>query len=118
VIRPATKSKNIKILPLDVELEQALQSLPWHLASPFVFWKQNGHPFSESWARKLWKKVSQEMGVNISLYSGTKHSSATELADRAGVDSVQEFLGHTKRATTKKYVKANPERLRKWLRSK
>jgi len=37
------------------------------------------------------------MGVNISLYSGKKHSSATELADRAGVDSVQEFLGHTNR---------------------
>lgn len=117
-IRPATKSKNVKILPLDIELEQALQSLPRHLTSPFVFWKRNGHPFSESWARKLWKKVSQEMGVDISLYSGTKHSSATELADRAGIDAAQEFMGHTNRATAKKYIKANPERLRKWLRNK
>jgi len=57
------------------------------------------------------------MGINISLYSGTKHSSATELADREGVDMAQEFLGHTNRATTKKYVKANPERLRKGLRN-
>ena len=117
VIRPATKSKNVKILPLDVELEQALQSLPRHLTSPFVFWKRNGHPFSESWARKLWKKVSQEMGVDISLYSGTKHSSATELADREGVDFTQEFIGHTNRAMTKRYIKANPERLRKGLRN-
>lgn len=117
VIRPATKSKNVKILPLDVELEQALQSLPRHMTSPFVFWKGNGHPFSESWARKLWRKISQEMGIDIPLYSGTKHSSATELADREGVDFTQEFIGHTNRAMTKKYVKANPERLRKGLRN-
>ena len=116
-IRPATKSRNVKILPLDVELEQALQFLPSHLTSPFVFWKRNGHPFSESWARRIWRKVSQEMGVDIPLYSGTKHSSATALADREGVDMAQEFLGHTNRATTKKYVKANPERLRKGLRN-
>lgn len=115
-IRPATKSKNIKVLPLDGELEQALLALPRHLTSPFVFWKKNGHPFSESWARKLWRRVCNEMGVEIQLYQGTKHSSATELADREGVDMAQEFLYHTNRATTKRYVKANPERLRKGLR--
>ena len=115
-IRPATKSKNIKILPLDGELEQALLALPRHLTSPFVFWKKNGHPFSESWARKLWKRVCKEMGVDIGLYQGTKHSSATELADREGVDMAQEFLGHTNRAMTKRYVRQNPERLRKGLR--
>lgn len=118
VILPATKSKNIKVLPLDVELEQALQSLPRHLTSPFVFWKKNGHPFSESWARKLWKRAAKETGVNISLYCGTKHSSATDLANREGVDFTQEFIGHTNRATTKRYIKADPERLRRGLRKK
>jgi len=117
-IRPATKSKNIKVLPLDGELEQALLTIPRHLTSPFVFWKKNGHPFSESWARKLWKRVCKQMGVEIQLYQGTKHSSATELADREGVDMAQEFLYHTNRATTKRYVKANPERLRRGLRKR
>lgn len=117
-IRPATKSKNIKVLPLDAELEQALLGLPRHLTSPFVFWKKNGHPFSESWARKLWKQVCKQIGVDIGLYQGTKHSSATELADREGVDMAQEFLGHTNRAMTKRYVKQNPDRLRKALREK
>ena len=115
-IRAATKSKNIKVLPLDGELEQALLALPRHLTSPFVFWKKDGHPFSESWARKIWRRVCEQMGVHIGLYQGTKHSSATELADREGVDVAQEFLGHTNRATTNRYVKQNPERLRKGLR--
>lgn len=117
-IRPATKSKNMKILPLDGELEQALLALPRHLTSPFVFWKRNGHPFSESWARKLWKRVCKQMGVEIGLYQGTKHSSATELADREGLDLTQEFLGHSNREMTKRYVRQNPERLRKGLREK
>jgi integrase len=117
-IRPATKSKNIKVLPLDGELEQALLALPRHLTSQFVFWKRNGHPFSESWARKLWKRACKQMEVEIGLYQGTKHSSATELADREGVDLTQEFLGHSNRAMTKRYVRQNPERLRKGLREK
>ena len=67
-----------------------------HLTSPFVFWKRNGHPFSESWARKLYRRVCKQMGVDIGLYQSTKHSSATDLADREGWDFTQEFIGHKK----------------------
>jgi len=115
-IRPTTKAKRIKILPLDGEVKQTLQSLPRHLTSPFTFWKRNGRPFSESWARKLWKRTSSALGVNISLYQGTRHSSATEAADRVGIDAVQEFLHHTSRAMTKRYAKVNVRGLEKVLR--
>ena len=117
-IRPATKSKNVKTLPLDVELEQALLALPRHLTSPFVFWKRNGQSFSESWARKLWARACNEQGVKISLYQGTKHSSATEAVNRVGVDATQEFLGHTNRAMTKRYAKVSAEGLKRVLREK
>jgi integrase len=115
-IRPTTKAKRIKILPLDGEVKQALQCLPRHLVSPFLFWKRDGKAFSESWARKLWKRTSMALGVDISLYQGTRHSSATEAADRVGVDGVQEFLYHTNRKMTERYAQKNPERLRKVLR--
>lgn len=115
-IRPTTKAKRIKILPLDGEVKQSLLTLPRHLTSPFTFWKGNGRPFSESWARKLWKRISLTLGVNISLYQGTRHSSATEAADRVGVDAVQEFLHHTSRAMTKRYAKVNVRALEKVLR--
>jgi integrase len=116
-LREATKSKNIKILPLDGEVRQSLLALPRHITSPFVFWKgKQGRPFSESWARKLWKRVSLRMGIDISLYQGTRHSSATEAADRVGIDAVQEFLAHTNRKMTQRYAQKNPERLRKVLR--
>ena len=116
-IRPATKSRNNKIRPFDNEVEQALLALPRHITSPFVFWKgKDGRPFSESWARKVWKKYAMQLGISTGLYCGTKHSSATEAADRVGVDAVQEYLGHTSRKTTLKYVQNNPDRLRKVLR--
>jgi integrase len=56
------------------------------------------------------------MGIRVSLYQGTRHSSATEAVDRVGMDRVQEFLGHTRQAMTKRYVKQNPDRLKVVLR--
>ncbi len=117
-VRPATKAKQIKHLPLDGEVKAILQALPRHLISPFVFWKgKQGKPFSESWARKLWKRTALTLGINISLYQGTRHSSATEAADRVGVDATQEFLHHTNRRMTERYVKQNTDRLKKVLRN-
>jgi len=116
-IRPATKAKQIKVLPMDGEVKKILSSLPRHISSPFVFWRGKfGKPYSESRARKIWKKYSLLLGVNISFYQGTRHSSATEAVNRAGLDRVQEFLGHTRPAMTKRYAKMNVEGLRSVLR--
>ena len=114
-LRPTTKARQIKVLPLDTEVRESLLALPRHITSPFVFQKK-GRPFSESWARKLWGRITKQMGINISLYQGTRHSSATEAADRVGVDATQQFLHHTNRRITERYVQGNPERLRKVLR--
>lgn len=115
-IRPTTKSKRIKILPLDSEVKDALFKLPRHIKSPFVFHK-NGKSYSESYARKLWNKICGQMGVKINFYQGTRHSSITEAVGRVGYDDVQEFVGHTRREMTKRYGKPNVDRLRKVLRN-
>jgi len=56
------------------------------------------------------------MGVTVSLYQGSRHSSASAAADRAGIDATQEFLHHTSRHMTERYIKQNPDRLKKVLR--
>lgn len=116
-LRVTTKSKRIKILPLDGEVKDFLQRLPRHITSPFVFQK-NGRPYSESYARKLWNEITSKMGIKISLYQGTRHSSATEAVNRVGMDRVQEFLGHTRSTMTKRYAKMNPNGLKSVLREK
>jgi integrase len=110
-----TKSKRTKSLPLDAEVKRTLSELPRHITSPFVFHK-NGQPYSESWARKVWKQFSLQMGIDISLYQGTRHSSATEAVNRVGMDRVQEFLGHTRSAMTRRYAKMNVNGLKPVLR--
>jgi len=114
-IKPTTKSKRIKILPLDGQVREALMKLPRHITCPFVFQK-NGKCYSESYARKLWNKTCAKLGVKISLYQGTRHSSITAAVERAGYDDVQEFVGHTRREMTKRYGKPNVDRLKRVLR--
>jgi integrase len=116
-LRETTKSKRIKVLPLDREVREALSRLPRHITSPFVFQK-NGRPYSESYARKLWNRIASETGVKISFYQGTRHSSATEAVNRVGMDKVQEFLGHTRSAMTKRYARMNTNGLKPVLREK
>jgi site-specific recombinase XerD len=55
------------------------------------------------------------MGVKISFYQGTRHSLATEAVNRVGMDRVQEFLGHTRLAMTKRYARMNTEGLKSVL---
>jgi integrase len=110
-----TKSKRIKVLPLDGDVKELLLKLPQHIKSPFVFQK-NGQPYSESYARKLWNRITLQMGIKISFYRGTRHSSATEAVNRAGMDKVQEFLGHTRPTMTRRYARMNTNGLKDVLR--
>lgn len=114
-LRETTKSKKIKILPLDRDVKESLLRLPRHITSPFVFQK-NGRPYSESYARKLWNKITSDVGIEISFYQGTRHSSATEAVNRVGMDRVQEFLGHTRSTMTRRYAKMNTDGLKPVLR--
>jgi integrase len=90
-VRRATKGKNIKRIPFGSDLAEVLSRLPRHITCPLVFQK-NGKPYSESYARKLWNRISSEMGIHISFYKGTRHSSATEAVNRVGPDVTQKFL--------------------------
>ncbi|MEW6375095.1 MAG: tyrosine-type recombinase/integrase [Thermodesulfobacteriota bacterium] len=70
-LRETTKSKRIKILPLNLEVREALMRLPRHIRSPFVFQK-DGLPYSESYARKLWNRITSGMGVKNFFLPGDK----------------------------------------------
>jgi integrase len=114
-LRETTKSKRIKVLPLDPTVKDALTRLPRHITSPFVFHKR-GNAYSESYGRKLWNRTIAALGIKISFYQGTRHSSATEALNRTNLDLVRQFLGHTRPAMTEKYAKQNPEGLKAVLR--
>jgi len=74
-----------------------------------------GRCYSESYARKLWNRITSEMGIRISLYQGTRHSSITAAVERVGYDDVQEIVGHANREMTKRCGKMNVKRLKRVL---
>jgi hypothetical protein len=53
--------------------------------------------------------ITAELGIDISFYQGTRHSSAMEAVNRVGMDTVQEF--HTRPAMTKRYARMNLDAL-------
>jgi integrase len=67
---------------------------------------QHGRPWAETPLKRAWYKACDQVGVRVSLYSGTKHSTATELR-RQGVplDVIQKLCGHRDARSTEVYAK-------------
>lgn len=109
-----TKTKKIRTIPLDelwLELYQVRRN-PEDLPSAFVF-TYKGKPLKEYHARNKWRYAQRKAGVNINLYSATRHSLASQAANR-GVSQflLQRFLGHTDPRTTERYSHINVNSLK------
>jgi integrase len=65
-----------------------------------------GGAWAETSLKRAWYKACEQVGVRVSLYTGTKHSTATELR-RQGVplDVIQKFCGHRDPRSTEVYAK-------------
>jgi site-specific recombinase XerD len=65
-----------------------------------------GGAWSEAALRRTWYKACDQVGVKVSLYTGTKHSTATELR-RQGIplDVIQRLCGHRDARSTEVYAK-------------
>ncbi len=78
-----------------------------------LFLSQKGSQFDDLSVVKLFKVMYIKAGINATSHSG-RVTFATNLIER-GVDikSLQVLLGHSNIHTTMKYVKENPDRLKK-----
>jgi integrase len=104
-LRPITKTKRIRTIPLDLTWKELYLSQPRSVnPSGFVFIR-NGRPFSESWARKKWNEAREKAGLaHITLYAGTRHSIASQAANRGvSLYAIGKFLGHSNTKQTERY---------------
>jgi len=54
--------------------------------------------------KKVWKKVKLTAGVDLRLYDATRHSFASQLANKgAPLTRVSEYLGHSSTRMTEKF---------------
>ena len=105
-LRPTTKSKRIRVIPLDLSWKELLLQRPTPFnPEMFVFTKQ-GKPYSESWMRKQWNQACESAGVpHITLYQGSRHSLASQAASRGvSIYLISKMLGHSNVKMTEKYA--------------
>jgi integrase len=104
------KNEEPKTLPLPDELAEWIER--WvprerRVAGAGLFVNPNtGGPWAETSLKRAWYKACAQVGVRVSLYTGTKHSTATELR-RQGVplDVIQKLCGHRDPRSTEVYAK-------------
>ena len=106
-LRPFTKSKRIRVLPLD-EAWKALYLARPRAINPdsFVFCDSEGSPRSRNWSRNQWNAAREAAGIaHITLYQGTRHSLASQAGNRGvPVQLISKFLGHSNIKQTERYM--------------
>ena len=112
VFRERTKVRDTRRIPMHPRVREALESLPTRALSGFVF-IYRGEPLKENTVNLVWRRITGGLGIDISLYQGTKHSGASQ-AINAGVDLkvIQEMLGHKDPRTTARYMEVSADRLK------
>lgn len=107
VLRPITKSKRVRHIPLDPLWKELYMSRPRNInPEAFVFCDKKGLPRGRNWCRNQWNEAVELAGVSpITLYEGTRHSIASQAVLR-GVDlyAISKFLGHSNLEQTKAYA--------------
>ena len=104
-LREITKSKRIRVLPLDPTWKMIYLSRPRHLdGEGFVFCDEHGQPHGRNWCRNQWNRACKLAGVECNLYEGTRHSLASQAVNRGeSLFIVSKFLGHSTVEQTKRY---------------
>ncbi|MBM4327958.1 MAG: site-specific integrase [Deltaproteobacteria bacterium] len=109
-----TKTKRIRRIPLDPIWKELYLSRPRNInPEAFVFTK-DGKPISRTWPWRKWTEACKNAGVSaINLYEGTRHSFASQAANRGvSLYVISKFLGHSTMAMTARYSHLDTKPLR------
>jgi integrase len=112
-LKPNTKTKIARPLPIIPEIEDALKPRE---VTPFVFSK-NGRPYTNRMLRFIWdsanRKAHEKYEVPIiNLYNGLKHSFGCQrLNDGFTMDEIKAVMGHTTKRTTERYSRYKTDSL-------
>lgn len=112
VWRPRTKTRDIREIPMHPQVREAIEALPVRAMNNFVF-TYRGEPLKENTVNNVWRRVTRKVGIDISLYQGTKHSGGSQ-AVNAGVEFkvIQDMMGHKDPRTTARYAKTKIDKLK------
>jgi integrase len=104
-----TKTHKIHHVPCHSEFRDIMAKMP-RTFSPFFFVNSNGrltgHHYQHDFLVDLWNRACKEVGEDIRMYAGLKHSSCTQYIAEKGlsVDELQMITEHARRASVLRYA--------------
>ncbi|MBU0516089.1 MAG: site-specific integrase [Proteobacteria bacterium] len=113
-VKESTKAHIVTRLKMTPEIEAMLNALPRSI-SGYVFVNEQGRPYQH--LERKWERAAKKVGVNITLYQGTRHSFGTQaVAEGHSLALVGQAMGHADPRTTMRYVASDSNRLVKVAR--
>ncbi len=108
---PHPKEKKAKIIPLLDEDIEIIRSIPYAFNQSQAFFrhenhglKLSGHQFSLKVFYHAWKRACKRLGINgVTLYPGTKHSTAMGLRPIATPEEIKSMTLHSSSAAFHRY---------------
>jgi len=119
-----TKTKKQHLIPCHSEFKKIMDKMPIRIDSPFFFvnphGKLAGKHYQHDYLVDLWHKACQEVGEDIDMYSGLKHSSCSQYVNEKhySLDQVQMLTDHARRDSVKRYAVLHLEEKRRLLEGK
>ena len=105
-----TKTGKVHYVPCHDEFLPIMKKMP-KTFGPYFFENPYGHKHGRHYTNvtlnKIWKRACREVGEDIDLYSGLKHSSCSQYVNEKGLSlsELQEITDHARPDSVKKYAK-------------
>ena len=124
LIIPHPKEKRAKIIPLVQEDIEIVRALPLAFDPGMPFFRHEstkggiklGGRFSSTFLYRVWQRACHRLGVEgVSLYPGTKHSTAMGYREIYTPEQIQAMTLHSTGAAFRRYFQTGGEDLRKLL---
>ena len=112
--RRGPKARRGRLLEVDPELRdwiasQGSKAFALEPLFPTPASRRPGGRWTHGGLYKAWKQAALPVGVAVSLYEGTKHSSASAAARRGvRMELIQQALGHADVRSTLRYARLHP----------
>lgn len=114
------KPKAVPLLPVDIDLiTQIRQKVTGFPDMPFFchlgkrIHTKPGQPFGEAYLKRWWYRACANLGVEgVSLYAGTKHSSAMALRKLASPEEIRRATMHSTNKAFERYYRVEGDELR------
>ena len=118
-----TKTHKIHHIPCHPEFKKFMEAMPITFG-PFFFVNPNGRlkgqHYQHDFLVDLWNRACKEVGENIQMYPGLKHSSCSQYINEKGlsIDELQIITDHARRDSVLKYADVQIESKRRLMMGK